>query len=101
MSPDSDSKKPMSIDIDRLPNLPELSPEERARLERDLAHPLAAVTTHRLYELDARAETRVGEPAPDFELPRLDAPEQSVRLSSHFEPKDGGRPVALVFGSYT
>jgi hypothetical protein len=101
MSADSDSKKPFAIDIDRLPNLPELSPEKRAQLERDLAHPLAATTTHRLYELDARAETHVGEPAPDFELSRLDSPDERVRLSSHFEPAGGGRPVALVFGSYT
>ena len=41
----------------------------------------AATTTHRLYELDARAETRVGEPAPDFELSRLDSPDERVRLT--------------------
>lgn len=40
---------------------------------------------------------RVGDPAPDFELPRADDPEQRVRLSSFV----GTRPVALVFGSYT
>jgi len=101
MSADSDSKKPMAIDIDSLPNLPELSPEKRAQLERDLGHPLAATTTQRLYELDASAETHVGQLAPDFELPRLDAPEERVRLSSHFEPAGPRRPVALVFGSYT
>ena len=101
MSTDSDSKKPPAIDIDSLPNLPELSPGKRAQLERDLSHPLAATTTHRLYELDARAETQVGQRAPDFVLPRLDAPEERVCLSSHFEPAGPGRPVALVFGSYT
>lgn len=42
----------------------------------------------------------VGEPAPDFEIERLDArgkpTGQMFRLSSV-----RGRPVALVFGSYT
>lgn len=44
----------------------------------------------------------VGDPALDFELPRLDGEThertgETVRLSSFA----GGRPVALVFGSYT
>ena len=44
----------------------------------------------------------VGDPALDFELPLLDGETQertgeTVRLSS----LAGGRPVALVFGSYT
>jgi hypothetical protein len=41
----------------------------------------------------------VGDPAPDFELPRLPGPhgDGRVRLSDHF----GKRPVALIFGSYT
>ena len=42
----------------------------------------------------------VGSPAPDFELKRLDEKgaltEETVRLSAL-----RGRPVALVFGSYT
>jgi peroxiredoxin len=38
-----------------------------------------------------------GDPASDFELPRLDAPGHTVRLSSFA----GRCPVALVFGSYT
>ncbi len=37
-----------------------------------------------------------GEPAPDFELPKLRS-EQKVRLSQF----RGRRPVALVFASYT
>ncbi len=38
----------------------------------------------------------VGDAAPDFELPRLDG-KGSVRLSSF----KGGKPVALIFGSFT
>jgi hypothetical protein len=38
-----------------------------------------------------------GDPALDFELPRLDRPEEVVRLSTF----TGERPVALIFGSYT
>ena len=40
---------------------------------------------------------RPGDPAFDFQLPRLDAPGEIVRLSD----LAGVRPVALVFGSYT
>jgi len=39
---------------------------------------------------------KVGDPAPDFDLKRLDA-EGKVRLSS-FKSK---KPVVLIFGSYT
>jgi len=39
---------------------------------------------------------KVGEPAPDFCLKRLES-EKRVRLSSF----QGQRPVAMVFGSYT
>lgn len=39
---------------------------------------------------------KVGEEAPDFELPVLHGDGESVRLS-HLR----GRPVALIFGSYT
>jgi hypothetical protein len=42
-------------------------------------------------------ELAVGDHAVDFELPRLDTPGQTVRLSAFH----GRRPVALVFGSYT
>ena len=38
----------------------------------------------------------MGDPAPDFELTRLDG-KGTVKLSSF----KGKRPVALVFGSYT
>ena len=42
---------------------------------------------------------RIGAPAPDFELVRLDSPgsAERVRLSSF----RGERPVVLFFGSYT
>jgi hypothetical protein len=42
------------------------------------------------------AAPAVGDPAPDFELVRLDG-EGKVRLSSY----RGKRPVALIFGSFT
>ncbi|MCH7998997.1 MAG: redoxin domain-containing protein [Chloroflexi bacterium] len=38
----------------------------------------------------------VGDEAPDFELPVLDGKGATVRLSEL-----RGRPVALIFGSYT
>ena len=38
-----------------------------------------------------------GDRAIDFELPRLEAPEETVRLSSFADQ----RPVALIFGSFT
>lgn len=44
-----------------------------------------------------RRAPKVGAIAPDFELPRLDDEEKSIRLSSF----RGKRPVALIFGSYT
>jgi hypothetical protein len=40
---------------------------------------------------------KVGQAAPDFDLPFLGDSERTVRLSSF----QGRRPVALVFGSYT
>ena len=39
---------------------------------------------------------KVGEPAPDFDLPVLYGEGERVRLSAL-----RGRPVALIFGSYT
>ena len=41
-------------------------------------------------------DLKVGDPAPDFELPLLGG-EGKVRLSAF----KGDRPVALIFGSYT
>ena len=43
-----------------------------------------------------RGQLKVGDVAPDFQLPILDG-EERVRLSS----LRGGKPVVLVFGSYT
>lgn len=63
------------------------------------------------FRADTRRETRptpprpdpklalpkVGDPAPDFELPMLGMKDVTVKLSS----LRGDRPVALIFGSYT
>jgi hypothetical protein len=48
--------------------------------------------------MQAREEhaPRAGDPAPDFELPVLHGDGRTVRLSNL-----RGRPVALIFGSYT
>ena len=46
---------------------------------------------------DERALPKVGEPAPDFELPLVKDPEKTKRLSTY----RGRKPVALIFGSYT
>lgn len=49
---------------------------------------------------DQTKSPKVGDPAPDFELELLDArgkrTGEMTRLSSHF-----GKPIGLVFGSYT
>ena len=47
--------------------------------------------------MSARAgRLKVGDPAPDFELPAVDH-SRLVRLSSEYQSK----PVVLIFGSYT
>ena len=47
--------------------------------------------------MPARAGSlKVGDPAPDFELPTLDH-SRTVKLSAEYRSK----PVALIFGSYT
>lgn len=63
-----------------------------------MSHPQAAGQVARLMALEA-SSVQIGDPAPDFSLPRLGEPEtgERVTLSSHF----GKRPVALIFGSYT
>ena len=50
----------------------------------------------RYWGTDRTGRLRVGDPAPDFELPRLRV-DGRVRLSAW----QGKKPVALVFGSYT
>ncbi|MEZ5353232.1 MAG: hypothetical protein R2762_11400 [Bryobacteraceae bacterium] len=49
-----------------------------------------------LWTAARRGDLRVGDPAPDFDLPTLDKSAR-VQLSMHA----GVRPVVLVFGSYT
>ena len=63
-----------------------------------MSHPQAAEEVMRAMALEATS-VQVGDPAPEFDLPRLGGPGagERVRLSSHF----GKRPVALIFGSYT
>lgn len=50
----------------------------------------------RQIEREARAP-KVGDRAPDFDLPVLSNRDESVRLSGF----RGQKPVALIFGSYT
>jgi hypothetical protein len=53
-------------------------------------------TLGRYWGTDRTGRLRAGDPAPDFELPRL-REDGRVRLSAW----QGKKPVALVFGSYT
>ncbi len=79
------------VDPDKIPD----EVFERMNISREDFKEVVA----RMAERDARTPP-VGSPAPDFELELLDAQGQRTgeyrRLSSH-----RGRPVALVFGSYT
>jgi len=67
-----------------------------------LHHDPSPMTGQRFAELQeamAKREARapkVGDEAPDFQLPILDGKGATVRLSEL-----RGRPVALIFGSYT
>lgn len=63
-----------------------------------MAYPGAASEIQRLLDAE-KSSVQTGDPAPDFQLPRLSGPSagRRVALSDHF----GTRPVALVFGSYT
>ena len=67
-------------------------------LREAMSHPQAADEIMRVMALEATS-VQAGDPAPEFDLPRLGGPDagERVRLSSHF----GKRPVALIFGSYT
>jgi hypothetical protein len=67
-------------------------------LREAMSHPQAAEEVMRAMALEA-SSVQLGDPAPDFDLPRLGGPDagERVRLSLHFER----RPVALIFGSYT
>ncbi len=73
------------------------------QLEHEQLHhdpsPMTGERFAQLREAMARREERapkVGDEAPEFELPVLDGKGATVRLSEL-----RGRPVALIFGSYT
>ncbi len=73
------------------------------QLEHEQLHhdpsPMTGERFARLREAMARREERapkVGDEAPDFELPVLHGDGETVRLSGL-----RGKPVALIFGSYT
>ena len=58
--------------------------------------PPASPAEYKARLAERQGKLQPGDPAPDFELPRVKA-SQTVRLSSW----RGKKPVALVFGSYT
>ncbi len=73
------------------------------QLEHDQLHhdpsPMTGERFARLQEAVARREEgapKVGDEAPDFQLPVLHGEGATVRLSEL-----RGKPVALIFGSYT
>ncbi len=71
---------------------------EHEQLHHDPS-PMTGERFARLREAMARREERapmVGDEAPEFELPVLDRKGATVRLSEL-----RGKPVALIFGSYT
>lgn len=57
---------------------------------------MAGSANSRAADVEELEAPRVGEYAPDFELPTMDG-STVMRLSAH----RGARPVLLVFGSYT
>jgi hypothetical protein len=70
----------------------------------DSALTMKGVETSTSYRDLWSAKVRAGEPAPDFELPKVDLQNgterptgETVRLSSYRQVS----PVALIFGSYT
>ncbi len=74
------------------------SQQEHEQLHHDPS-PMTGERFAQLQEAMAKREARapkVGDEAPDFELPVLDGKGARVRL-----PELRGRPVALIFGSYT
>ena len=78
-----------------------LPPSGFARLIGKVPGPLmmamAVLPFEPLWNVARGGALRVGDPAPDFDLPRQDRSAGRVKLSEHF----GERPVVLVFGSYT
>ena len=77
-----------------------LPPSDLARILGKVPRPLMAVMPllplETLWNIAGAGALRVGDPAPDFDLPRQDQSGR-VKLSENF----GVRPVVLVFGSYT
>ncbi len=74
------------------------SQREHEQLHHD-SSPMTGERFARLREAMARREERapkVGEEAPEFEQPLLHGEGKTVRLSEL-----RGKPVALIFGSYT
>ncbi len=74
-----------------------------SQLEHEHLHhdpsPMTGERFSKLVEAMMRREERapkVGDEAPDFELPVLDGKGATIRLSEL-----RGKPVALIFGSYT
>jgi hypothetical protein len=63
----------------------------------DQATPAARPPRGGLPDLQGVALPKVGDLAPDFDLPMLGMKDKTVKLSSF----RGDKPVALVFGSYT
>jgi hypothetical protein len=68
----------------------------RANAPKDSPLTMQDVIASEEYRNLMTAKVSVGDPAPDFELARIDRP-GAVRLSSLVAE----RPVALIFGSYT
>jgi hypothetical protein len=62
---------------------------------------LADIRGSALYGDLSTAAVRVGDPAPAFRLPRLDATRRATTEVVHLDDHLGRRPVALIFGSYT
>ena len=66
------------------------------KVPRPLLFFMPVIPFESLWNIARAGALRVGDPAPDFDLPRQDKSGR-VKLSDHF----GERPVVLVFGSYT
>jgi hypothetical protein len=73
------------------------APPDPAMTPEDSPMTLQDVMSSPEYQDLMTPDVAEGDPAPDFVLPRLDAPDETVRLSDFA----GERPVALIFGSYT
>jgi len=71
-------------------------PQRFGRIMRHIPTPiLIVVPVERMWNVARGGNLNIGDPAPDFALPRSDK-SGDVRLSAL-----RGKPVVLVFGSYT